>query len=93
MQGLKTYPLMPTMKAPACRTLLMLIMSEADTIQNGFLQTRYIGQEIIGPSVKNMEFDYLVQSLGDQEGKRQKQINRQNTRIIQIGLKWNADSA
>lgn len=43
MQGLKVYPLMTTMKAPACRTLLMLIMGEPDTIRNGFLQIRYIG--------------------------------------------------
>ena len=46
--------MMPTMKAHACRTLLMLIMSEPDTIRNGFLQIRYIGQEITDPFAKNM---------------------------------------
>ena len=84
-QGLKTYPLMPTMKAPACRTLLMLIMSEPDTIRKGFLQIRYIGQEIIGHSAKNMAFDYPVRSLGDQARKQQKQIEYQdNTDRIEV---------
>ena len=63
-------------KAPACRTLLMLIMSEPDTIPNGFLQIRYIGQETTGLSAKNMAFDYPVRSLGDQVRKQQKQISR-----------------
>ena len=41
-------------KAPACRTLSMLIMSEPDTIPNGFLQTRYIGRGITEPFAKSM---------------------------------------
>ena len=64
-QGLKTYPLMSTMKAPACRMLLMLIMGESDTIWKEFLQIGYIEQEIIGHSAKSMAFGYPVRSLED----------------------------
>ena len=65
-QGLKIYPLMSTMKAPACRMLLMLIMGEPDTIWKGFLQIVYIEQEIIGHSAKSMAFGYPIRSLEDQ---------------------------
>ena len=63
----------------------MLIMSEPDTIRNGFLQIRYIGQEITGFSSRNMAFDYPVLSLGDQARKQQKQIEYQdNTDRIEV---------
>ena len=63
----------------------MLIMSETDTIRKGFLQIRYIGQEIIGHSAKNMALDYPVRSLGDQARKQQKQIECQdNTDRIEV---------
>ena len=63
----------------------MLIMGEPDIIRNGFLQIRYIGQEIIGHSAKNMAFDYPVRSLGDQARKQQKQIEYQdNTDRIEV---------
>ena len=63
----------------------MLIMSEPDTIRKGFLQIRYIGQEIIGYSAKNIALDYPVRSLGDQARKQQKQIEYQdNTDRIEV---------
>lgn len=41
----------------------MLIMSEPDTIRNGFLQIRYIGRGITEPFAKSMAYDYPVLSF------------------------------
>ena len=79
--------MMPTMKVQYLLKQWNDSGNELVITQNGYWQTRYIEPETTEISVSFMEYDYLVQSLGDQaiQNNHQKRKSR-NIRITPIEL-------
>ena len=80
--------MMPTMKVQYLLKQWNDSGNELGITQNAYWQTKYIEPETTEISVSFMEYDYLVQSLGDQ-ALQNNQLKRKgrNTRITPIELR------